>query len=320
MSHKLLREYVKEIIIEYDEGGFGSQKDLYNVFVKPFTDVVQTAAAETKKISQRSQTLLKVSFEAIVTSLIPAFGSDYDDIFDEQNQQLDKIKSQYKDVYDATYTSFKDRDVVISAFLYAPALFLTTKAAIQAPQVTAKLMNILTGGRLDSFVSKITKALKFGDTKKPLDRDNSGFSESLIREASNKEAKVRKALQSKKVLSVVQNSQKTKQIQSATQKIVNNSLKKVYEKASSLTNIKSIEQIEKLTNKKIKGIEELKKLKPNERAEAASQLMKGVKTATKQYYVKSLTATVKEVMSVGLTREHPFVQAYLKTISQINSL
>lgn len=328
MSHKLLREYIKEIIKEeYDDGGwggveFGSQKDLYNVFVKPFTDVVHTAAAETKKISNRTQTLLKVSFGSIITSLIPALTANYDQIFDEQDENIQKIKAQYKDVYDATYTSFKDRDVVMSAFLYAPALFLTTKVALNAPEITAGLMNVFSGGKLDSFVSKIHNALKFGDTKKPLDRDEGpGLPESLIREeamASSK--KVTRALQQKKLIDLVKSSQRTKEIQSKMQNVVNSTLKKTFESAKEVSNITSVEQIEKLTKKQVKGVEELKKLNPEERAVAAQQLATGAKNAIKQYYVKSLTSTVKEVMKAGFEKDHPFVQAYLKTISQINSL
>lgn len=326
MSHKLLREYIREIIKEeYDDGGwggveFGSQKDLYNVFVKPFTDVVHTAAAETKKISQRTQGLLKITIASIVTTLIPAYRSRYDKIFAQQESEIEKIKAQYKDVYDATYTAFKDKDVVISAFLYAPALFLTTKTALNMPKVTIDLMNVLAGGSLDSFAEKIHNALKFGDEKKPLDRDSGpGMWESVLKESPTNQ-KVSKALQQKKLRQVVNNSQKTQEIQSKMKTIINGTLKKTYESAKELSNITSIEQVQKLTGKQIKGIEQLKQLNQQERKIAAGELAKATREIVKKYYVKSLTSTVKEVMKAGFEKDHPFVQAYLKTISQINSL
>ena len=100
MTEKLLREYVRSSLMFEDDGGydamspygtsFGSGQDLYNIFIKPFTDVVDTAAGEVSKASVKVQTAAKVAFETVATTFIPFLSSDYDDIWDAEAQQIEK--------------------------------------------------------------------------------------------------------------------------------------------------------------------------------------------------------------------------------------
>src|SRR3990167_1642756 len=116
-SEKLLREYIRELLAENDghaggDGGagavmamgagmspygmhFGDGNDLYKIFIKPFTDVVQTTVGKTKELSQAAQTLTKVAFEAVATSLIPVLSSQYGEIFKKEKIAMDKIRKQY---------------------------------------------------------------------------------------------------------------------------------------------------------------------------------------------------------------------------------
>ena len=200
MHKDLLKEYIK--LLAEDEGGlgfdmggdmggpggmsFGSQEDLMKVFVNPFLDVGKTVAGKTKELSQRAQTLAKVGFEAAMTTLLPFLASDYQQIFAQEKQELETIKSQYKDVYDSTWTAFKDNDVALTAFFYAPKAMITVGAIRNAPIVATKMLSVLTGGSMDQFLGKVAKFFKLGDTKKPLERDfGPGIAgESLVREMS----------------------------------------------------------------------------------------------------------------------------------------
>ena len=177
---RLLREYVRTVLAE--EGGgdgygdiigasmamspfgvhFASQSDLYKLFIKPFVDVVDVAAGKTKEISQRAQTVVAVGFKAIATTLLPWLSQDYKEIFDKQEQVLNKIKSEYAEVYDATWDAFRYNDIAFTAFLAYPAAILTGAAARAVPQATMKLLSIIGGGSLDPFLGKLKKSFGFG--------------------------------------------------------------------------------------------------------------------------------------------------------------
>jgi hypothetical protein len=95
MQDKILREYVR-LLVETGEDEFGylygSYDDLYRMFIKPFVDVAEVAAGEVGKTAARLETLVKVTFEAIVSSLIPILSADYKEIFDKEKEKIDAWK------------------------------------------------------------------------------------------------------------------------------------------------------------------------------------------------------------------------------------
>jgi hypothetical protein len=341
----LLREYVRQVLVEDDGGAYGSlmsagmesmpfgvaygsQKDLYNIFVKPFTDVAATAAGKTKELSQKAQTVLKVGFEALATTLIPVLSDDYGKIFAKEKQELDKIKAEYSDVYKANWDAFKDNDVVCAAFFYAPGAVLASAMAAKTPAVTAKLLSILSGGKLDGFLSKLSK--KFGHSSSPSssEKGSSGkgegpgwYFESIIREVGEEQgSQVGKILTNKKVVDAAMNSTKAQQLQKATQTAVKAGLTQVYEKAKAVLQAKNIQDLQNKLGTPLKGTENLKQVPQEEQQQAFAQVMSAAKQSIKSFYVKNLEAQVKSATDAGIPSDSPFVHDVSSVIAKIKAL
>lgn len=331
---KIIREHVRKILREDAYGGmdiydtnspegmsFGSGKDFFNVFVKPFTDVVTTAAGKGKELSQRTQTLAKVAFEAMATSLIPLLEDDYSEIFANEKQNLDKLKAQYKDVYNSTWTAFKDNDVVMAAFMMSPSSMITAKIAQQAPIQTIKVLNVLTGGRLDGFLSKVVKKLGLGDTKKPLDRDEGpGVAiEGRLHELHKKKMTAGAVLTQKKIKQTIEQDQKTSKMSSDAQNVVEEMLKQVLQRAQAVINAKGVEDLQKKLGIKIKGTEKLKEVPENERQALEQPLMKALKQSALSLYIKGLNEQLETLKKAGVSNDHQMFQMISNAISKIKS-
>jgi len=336
---QLLREYVLQVLLE-DEGGdmgagdygglglsdanvgpygmhYGSGQDLYKIFVKPFTDVVQTAAGKTKETSAKAQTLLKVAFETLATTLIPVLRDDYSEIFAKEKQQVDKIRQQYSAVYKSNWDAFKDKDLVVAAFMYSPAAFITTKFAQHSPKVAASLISIVSGGTLDPWLAKVKD--KFGI-------DSSGPSrsahEGVLREDGENKPKldVGHVLSNKKVIEKLSNSPTAKQMQNIGQAMVRETLGSVFKKAQGVLSANSLQDLQTKTGVKLKGMDKLQQIPEQERKASEQTLLTGAKKSMKAFYVKNLEGQVEEALKSGVPESHPYISDYRKVISKIKAL
>ena len=310
---------------------FGSEKDLYTVFVKPFTDVVDTAVGKTKELSQHAQTLAKVAFEAMATSLIPALEDDYKEIFANEKEELDKLKAQYKDVYDATWSAFKDNDVVMAAFMYSPSALITAKAAQQAPLQTIKLLNVLTGGRLDNFFQKVSKALHLGDYKKPLGHDEGpGLagevtvrripgSDPILLEL-HKKPSAGSVLTQKKIKQTINADPNTLKMREATRAVVDDMVNKVLQRAQAVASAKSVEELQKKLGVKLKGAEKLAQVPDQEKAALEQPLMKGLKLSALSMYLKGLQQHIETLQKAGVPNNHPMMLMLSGAVSKIKGM
>lgn len=341
-AEKLVRQHVRQILREDDYGGFdaydtnspygasfGSEKDLYNVFIKPFTDVVDTTVGKSKELSQKTQTMAKVAFEALATSLVPALEDDYKSIFANEKAQMDKLKAQYKDVYDSTYTAFKDSDVLTAAFMYAPSALITAKVAQQAPIVTIKVLNALTGGRLDNFLAKVSKKLHLGDEHKPLDKDTGpGLPEGLIREQQPEQQQAKpqpqnnvgKILTQKKIMQIIDQDPKTSKMKQSTKAIIDGSLKKVLQRAQAVSTANSVEDLQTKLGLKLKGVDKLQQVPQQERQGLEAPLLKGLKRSALSLYVKGLEDQLAAMTKAGVPNNHPLVATMNNVVSKIKAM
>lgn len=364
-TNRLLREYVREVLNE-EMGGdyaglgidsssmvganpygqsFGSGSELYNVFVKPFVDVVQTAAGSAKQLSASAQTVVKVGFEAIMTSLIPMLSDDYERLFANEKAKLDKIKGEYAAVYKSNWDAFKDHDFLLAAFMYRPDMFLDAKLAKQAPKVCASLLSILSGGALDNALTKVGAAINqhtksnadyvsnnyqnapkranTGHTKNPVDM----FGESVINEddAKPKEQPTPPSgltglVTNEKVKAFLAKQPLVQKTSQVGQALVKDTLTKVYNTASQVMQAKDVGALQKAVGKKIKGIDEMMKLPANERQAAEQVVMSTTKKAAQSFYVKELEKHVQEAIKQGVPQNHPYVAVYQQVISKIKAL
>jgi hypothetical protein len=343
---QLLREYVRIVLAEDDGYGglmgaaaemspfgmhYASQDQLYNTFIKPFVDVVDVAKGKTKEMSERTRTALKVAYETVATSIIPAMNSDYGELFDHERQQLEKIKQEYAEVYDASWDALKQNDAVWASFLAYPAAFLTAKAVLKAPGKVMNLLSILSGGEMDDFFSKVKKKYRMEDghsTPSGKERHSSGggdkignYFESVLREDNDKKKQsIGDVLSDRRVLKKALGSPLAQRMQSDAQKIVKGTLKQAFEKASKVASAKSLEDLQKIVGKQIKGMDTIAKADPAQRKAAEAQLLIMVKKSAKEMYAKELEAQIKAAVKAGVPQDSGFVKDYLTTISRIKAL
>ena len=288
----------------YGMGGIVDNEDLYKTFIKPFTDVVSVAAGKTKEMSQRTVTLLRTVIEAAFQTVVPFFKDRYAEIFKEEKQHLDRIKSEYSKVYQSTWDAFKDHDVLCAAFMYRPDLFLTAVLARSAPAAASKLLSVLSGGMLDVALQKL----------------RSPAHESVINEDNEQVSPLEKLISNKKVREVLANSDIVKQMTKEGQAMVRKTLNDVYKQVSSVLTAKSLQDMQQKFGKKIPGLEKLSQVPEQERQKAEQALLKSIKEGLKAFYVKGLEDHVREAVQAGTPKNHPFVRDYAMTISKIKGL
>lgn len=329
---------------------FGSKEDLKNTFITPFTDVFKTAVGKSKEITRKGRTVLTVGFAAILSTLIPGLSVRYSEIFKEEEKDIDKIKNEYKDVYERTSKALASTDAAFLAFMSAPDLALTAIAARKAPEVAKDTLSILTAGFSDVLFDELMeknfldpeddedykhktasrkKRASRRDTSllKKTDKSDNKKTEavelnlSLLKEISEEEAS-RKILTNKKFLrKSLENSPNLRDVQKISIQTYRRSLNEVYKQALGvLKNAKSVEEIEKIAGKKIPEAEKLRQLQGEERQSAEKMLIDTIRKSMKEFYIKNLQSQVDVVLKAGIPEEAQYVIDFKETIQKIKSL
>lgn len=331
LNEQLIRRHVRKIILEDDGGAYGgwgdagaggaygmhyaSKDQLYNIFIKPFVDVVQVGAGKAKELSIKTQTLVKTVFDVAATTILPGLSQNYSEIYEKEKNALDKIRSQYSSVYGATGDAFKEADVMIAAFMFRPDLILTTQFVRKTPKVAAKLLSVLSGGKLDDVLGKLLHS----------EKSKSTF-ESVLHEKDDKKnknnddaEKLIALVKNDKVKKLLANSDEVQKLSRIGKEIVLGTLKDVIKSANLVLSATNVKQLEKPLGKKIPELNQLSKVPDSEKQAAEKQLLKTIKLSMKEFYIKQLEAQIKSVVSAGLSQDHPYVKSYLIAISKIKS-
>jgi hypothetical protein len=352
-NKQLLREYIRELLTEDDGGAYGEMMDLaasspmgmefvgrdqlMNIFVGPFITAIGHTTGKVKEISASAISVLRIAFETIATTLIPILQSDYADIFSDEQKQLEKIRNEYGHYYQETFEALHNDDVLVAAFLYQPELFMTNSLAKRAPKAVAKTLSILSGGLLDKILGNFLNPddeKKKTSSKKAFSKPSGDMGyggmggsdmwyEGLIREDSEEkeeESPLMKLINNGKVKKLIANSDQTKKLASIGHKVVDDALQKVEQRANTVMNVKSLEELQRNLGKKIPGLEKLSKVPQQERQVAEQQLLKSVKQSIKEFYIKQLTSQIKKAVSSGVPQDHPYVKAHEATLLKIKNM
>jgi len=341
----LLREYVRVLLAEDEAGGnpafgpggdlvpgmigpygisFGDKNQLLKTFIGPFLDVANTAIGKTKELSVRAKNLVKVSLAAIATTLIPQLQVNYKSWFDQEEKEVERIKSEYREVYAKTDEALRSNDAAFLAFMAYPGPVLGTKLALMTPAAAKETLSVMTGGVSDTVGSyarggakELIDMLFATGTKKP----------TRFREADNDDEK--DVIVNKKILSKVLSVEPAKEMQERAQEIYKSTLKQVLEDAQEiLEKTKTVDDIEKFLKKSKKPIEQktkeaietIKKTTGQERQNSEMTLIDNLQKSFKEYYVTNLKNHLKGVIDAGIPKNHPYVQDYESVISKINSM
>ncbi len=314
---------------------FGSANQLYATFVKPFTDVVKTAAGKTEELSARVQTAVRVAFEAIATTLVPALSSDYADIFAEEKRRLDAIKQRYADVYNATKGVLMGNDVLVAAFMFAPWAFLSAGMAARSPKAALSIVNVLGGGNpaIGRFVSRVQQMYGSGGSSggdKWSRREDPGqgswafegsvYLGHVVNEEAEKRPPLAQLLASDKVRAALQDSPVAKRMARDGQAIVTRTLKDVLAKAQVVLKAGSLDDLEGTLGKKLPALDALRALKGPEHDAARSEVLRRVKASMKKVYTANLTKQAQAAVNAGLAKGHPFVKAYMQAVRAVDAL
>jgi hypothetical protein len=296
---------------------------MYKAFIKPFVDVKDVAAGKTKEVSQGAQTVLKTVMSSMATVVLPVLNKHYDQIFADARKRMEAIRSEYGDVYAATWNAFKDNDIITSAFMYDPGAVLGSSLGKKSLKTTASVLSILSGGSLDGFLNDVKK--RFGNDKPPPDRTQGGggadswVDESIIREDESK-SNPAEFLTNPKVIQKAVSSPEAQRMQAEAGKVIRDILTQAYKQASGVMKATSIQDLQAKTGVKFKGIEELQKVPEAERASAEKQALDTIKKASKALYSKQLEAIVQGVLKAGIPQDSKFVRDFSAVIQKIKGL
>ena len=359
----LLKEYVRHILLKEDEGdsaamsgdvglgaespygiSFGSKEDMISTFISPFTDVFKTAVGKSKEISKKTQTLLFVGIQTILTTLIPIYGYNYAEVFDKEKDAIGKIRGEYQEVYDKTDKALSSNDAAMLAFMASPGIVMGAIAAKQAPKVAKALFSVVTGGVSDKIFDDAKNAAvnsnrwALGDdeghssssNKKskhsgPAGFDFGGVGESQINEEDqekpNGNITPKKILTNKKFIEKSMESPKAKKMQQTATQIYRKSLSDVFSQAQSVIGkAKTVDDLERIAKKKLPEADKIRKLQGKERAAAEKALIDGAHKAMKDFYLKNLNDQVNKVTKAGIPDEAQYVKDFKSVIQKISSL
>jgi hypothetical protein len=301
---KLLKEYIETVLKEDDGGvasayadagigagdisaasgagsGSGSAGGLSKIFLQPFTDVFKTAVGKTKELTTRAKNLVKIGFGTIISTLIPSIKADYSKLFAEQDSQIKKIRSEYKDVYDRTDKALASNDAAFLAFMASPSIALSAWTASKSPGFVVDVLSTVTGGASDSLWEKFKNSNVLDDIDDKLrgktdggrgrgrgrgrdkDRDrererrSSNQNESNLYEEEEKSAdsgskKARAVLEDPRFLKAALDNPEVEKMKSEAVATYREFLEKTYKAAkTAIEKTNSFEELEKLTGKGI---------------------------------------------------------------------
>jgi len=350
-NKQLLREYVKTCLKEDTYGGyadagisasdissasstygmsFGSKSDLAKTFIEPFTDVFKTAVGKTKELSRKVRTVVPVAIGTILSTLIPWVGVTYKEVFDEEKKDLEKIKSEYKEVYERTNKALSSSDAAFLAFMSSPSLAISAWAGSKAPDFISDVLSVATGGLSNDLFDKVKK-INFDEVGIETQRRVTGGgdkprrrSESLVREAEQpSEEDIKKKIFSdeKFIKKAIDSSPRMQEMQRTATELYRSSLNEIYDQVDTLFNrVKTLDDLKKVTKKPLPQMAEIEKLQGEERQKAEETLLQGTRKAIKEFYIKNLTTQVETVLKAGIPENSQYVKDYRSTIQKIKAL
>lgn len=348
-QEKLLREYVRSVLSEdigdYGGGGdvgdgpygysWGSNNDLIKTFVEPFTDVFKTFAGKTKELKEKTKTLLTVVVQSALSVVIPGLSRGYAEVFDEEKEALDKVKNEYRDVYERTDAALGGTDASFLAFMASPGIALSYLTAKKGPGVAKEILSAATGGFSDDVYEKIKqKAIKvgrwsLGEEDEDEDKKKKGKKTESLKHGINflSEAESQgdvtpeKIIKSRMFMTAALDSPKLAKIQKVATQIYKESLQKIYEQAEFvMKKAKTVEDLEKILKKKNPELEKIKKLQGVEKAKSEQLLIEGIKKSMKDFYIKSLTEQMQKVLKTGIPENSQYIKDFKETIQKIKAL
>jgi len=331
-SKQLIKSYVVEIfkssekrrIIEYivdDTSGYAgssaSGSELFNTFIKPFTDVIGTVVGKTKEVMRSGITLLQVSFETLMTTLVPFLTDSYDEIFAKEKADIQKIRGEYQGYYDSTARALGSTDASVLALMAFPGATLASK--IFKPSVAKNILSVATGGMSDDILNRNVA----GSRKSPSNMFDS-YERShnrLLSEDEKDTNTLSSVIVNKKIIdSIINRSPTIKSAEKAALQLHKANLAKRIEPILQILDANSIKELSAVLRKPIEE-PDLSALDPQKKL-SAIEMEKRSFESVKNTAVKAATQQIENYIKpvrVALGDNHPFVQDYIEVLQTIKS-
>lgn len=137
---------------------------LMQIFIRPFTDIFDTARAGLEKIAATAWTHLASLTKQAVYLCVPFLSTATMDSIQKNAEEkvensLAAVDAKYGPVLERVYDTMKDRDLWGTAFLFNPALYMGFKVGTLGPQAALSALEALTGGNKTIIAMKEKLAL-----------------------------------------------------------------------------------------------------------------------------------------------------------------
>lgn len=290
-------------------------------------DVFSTAAGVGKEVMQKVFSLVKMTVAGSISVIFPVLEADYERIISDQNQKIEKIRSEYKDVDDRVKKSLSDSDLGMLAFYMDPVSVTGGFLLKKAPGVVGGVLDTLTGGRFSS-------RHKFGSTLKKTKKDESTIKRKniLVEKSENDDSSLKKAIEDKKIIrSTLENSNQVQSLQDAGMEIHKEFLNSFYSDAKDkLTAASSIDGLKQVSKGKFAGLdtsklsdkekEAFEKLSKEDKEKMEKEILDSVKSSMKEEYIKKINSRISSLMSYGIKEDSKVVKDHMILIDKIKSL
>lgn len=144
---KIIKEHVENVLSEQSDENYIADDPLVQTFIRPFTDVIQTAKHGVEKISRITQHNAKNIAGSIAASLIPFMSWEISEETEQKfKQKLSEIDEEYREVLERNKSALQGRDTWGITFLLNPTLGLGTYALRKSPIAALDALESLSGG------------------------------------------------------------------------------------------------------------------------------------------------------------------------------
>lgn len=328
---------------------------LKNVFIDPFLDVLKTTKGVGTELATRAKAGIQVAIEAILSSLIPLYETNYSAIFKQMDKSLSEVKKKYEKVYQANDEAFRDKDARFLAFLYDPSAWVTAKTIESSPAVAANVLEVFTDGAVGAGshlleairylrelemelkgVSRYHRAVphrlrKQAHTNRgmmPWESQTRGSEPILEAEvaapvpgADPQQAimqKMRKILSNPELKKEIAASPTAQAMRADGQKILSSVTGQLSKDIAAAQSVGSIDDIVRMSQGRVQA-PNLGQMQPQEKQQAEAAVVSSTKQALSAFYKKSLEGGIKQAQSEGVGNDNAYIRTLQGLLSKVGS-
>ena len=296
-------------------GGFGmyaggtSGDDLWDTFITPFTDVVQTAIASGLEIGNQALGLFKTIAAGALVQVVPFVDFDYDLIHNKTEERTKEIQSKYKDVFDRTDAALKNNEFKVLSFLLNPGATMLAGAANASAKVAKAAKD---------KGSKAVDALK--QSAKGVEASIDQIRKTFLANESIKNNKNILLENDKEFEKQIKDSKLAQEMKKDALNIIKQRLEGVFDIAQKMDKVTSVEELKKLIKFDNKYMKQFQQIESDEdRQEIEVQLLDDATEQTKNALIVNLKSELENFQKLPFDVSE--IEAlYNKTISAIKSV